>query len=161
MFARERIGSASDIDAVETRIVQGLPRVWERVESPDGFASYVSKICKNALLSHRERRKVVVEADDATLGPSYDDERHATDGAVVRRDVARAVASLPAAVRVVAEALYVDRLSFAEVAEKTGHPLPTVRAYASKAKARFRESEILRAHHFSDVLPPGAVERGG
>ena len=156
-FARERFGDASDVDAVEDRVLRNLPRVWERVDSPDKFAHYVMKMCKNALLTHRARRKTTVEADDTTLPPDVDDERHAHDAVVVRRDVAAAIAELPDAVRVVAEMKVLGGMSFEEIAHATGHPLPTIRTYASKANARLREHPTLRAHAFDDVLPPSAV----
>ena len=156
-FARERVGDASDADAVEDRVLQNLPSVWERVDSPDKFAHYVMKMCKNALLTHRARRKTTVEADDTTLPPTRDDERHAHDAVMVRRDVALAIAGLPSAVRVVAEMKVLGGMSFEAIAEATGHPLPTVRTYASKANARLREDARLRAHAFDDVLPPLAI----
>ena len=156
-FARERTGAASDVDTVLTRAVEGVQRAWERLEDADRFAAYVSKVCKNSLLTHRARHKTTVEADDTTLGPTLDDERFATDGVIVRKDLAAAIAAMPPAVRVVAEMRILDGRSFEDVAEATGHPLPTVRTYSSKAHALLRTHPVLRAHHYDDVLPPGAI----
>jgi RNA polymerase sigma factor (sigma-70 family) len=159
-FATERAGGASDLDAVQTRAYEGIRKAAAGVDDPLKFPSYVSVVCKNAVLTHRERRRRTVEADDTTLAPVYDDDRYAGDGAVVRRDLAEAVEALPPAVREVARLSLLDGRSFEEIAEATGHPLPTVRTYVSKANARLRESPLLRAHFYHDVLPPGALGGG-
>jgi RNA polymerase sigma factor (sigma-70 family) len=159
-FATERAGGASDLDAVQTRASEGIRKAAAGVSDPLKFPSYVSVVCKNAVLTHRERRRMTVEADDTTLAPVYDDDRYDGDGAVVRRDVTEIIEALPPAVREVARLSLLEKRSFDEIAEATGHPLPTVRTYVSKANARLRESPLLRAHFYSDVLPPGALGAG-
>ena len=156
-FARERFGGPSDRDVAETRAIGAIKKAWERVEDEGRFASYIAKSCKNALLTHRARRKTTVEADDLSLAPTLDDERHASDGAVVRRDVAAAIADLPPAVRAVAEMRFLGAMDYDAIAQATGHALPTVRTYAHKAMTRLREHPRVRAHFFDDVLPPGAL----
>ena len=159
-FATERSGGASDLDAVQTRAYEGILKAAASVEDPFKFPSYVSVVCKNAFLSHRERRRTTVEADDTTLAPVLDDDRYEGDAAVVRRDLAEAVEALPPAVREVARLSILEKRSFEEVAEATGHPLPTVRTYLSKANARLRVHPLLRAHFYDDVIPPGAFGGG-
>ncbi|HEX8298951.1 MAG TPA: sigma-70 family RNA polymerase sigma factor [Rubricoccaceae bacterium] len=156
-FLTERVGEPSDVDAVETRALDGVRQAWDRVEDAARFPSYVSVVCKNAVLTHRARRRIMVEADEEELEPVIDDERLDHDGPIVRRDVAAAIAGLPPAVRSVAEMRFLDGTSYEDIAEATGHPLPTVRTYLSKAVARLREAPHLRAHFFDDVLPPGAL----
>lgn len=158
-FLTERVGEPSDVDAVETRALEGIQKAWDRVEDAARFPSYVSVVCKNAVLTHRARRRTMVEADEETLEPNLDDERFDHDGPVVRRDVAAAIASLPPAVRAVAAMRFLDDVGYEDIADATGHPLPTIRAYLSKAVARLREAPHLRAHFFDDVLPPGALAR--
>ncbi|HEX8386045.1 MAG TPA: sigma-70 family RNA polymerase sigma factor [Rubricoccaceae bacterium] len=160
-FLTERSGGPSDLDAVLTRAYEGVLRGAAGIEDPLKFPSYVSVVCKNAVLSHRERRRVTVEIDESTLEPVLHDDRHAGDGAVVRGDVADAIAGLPEAVRAVARMRILDGLTYEEIAEATGHPLPTVRTYLSKANGRLRALPALRAHHYDDVLPPGALGAGG
>ncbi|HEX9950459.1 MAG TPA: sigma-70 family RNA polymerase sigma factor [Rubricoccaceae bacterium] len=158
-FLTERVGEPSDVDAVETRALEGVRKVWDAVEDAARFPSYVSKVCKNAVLTHRARRRTMVEADETVLGPAFDDERFDQDAVIVRRDVVTAIADLPPAVRAVATMRFLDAVGYEDIAEATGHPLPTVRAYLSKAVARLREAPHLRAHFFDDVLPPGALAR--
>ncbi len=160
-FATERSGGPSDFDALLTRAQEGIWKADERLDDPLKFPHYVSRVCKNALLTHRERRRTTVEADDTTLAPVFDDEVSGDDRSAIRRDVADAISGLPAAVCVVARMLLLDRLDFEAVAAATGHPVATVRTYASKANARLRASPALRAHHYDDVLPPGALGPDG
>lgn len=156
-FARERFGSASDRDIAETNAVEAIAKAWDSVEDTAKFASYIAVSCKRALLTHRRRRKLTVEADDLTLEPIRDDERIATDGVIVRHDIAAAIADLPPSVQVVARMRFLDDMDYEAIAEATGHPLPTVRTYANKAVKRLRDHGLLRAHHYDDVLPPSAV----
>lgn len=160
-YARERTGDASDIDAAEERAMAGFQKAADYVDDAGLFASYVSRICRNAFISQRRKRTITVEADDDTLGPSVDDERHAPDGAVVRQDVSRVISALPPAVRAVAEMVMLGDCSYEETAEALGHPLPTVRTYVSKARAVLRESALLRSHHYADVMPPDVIVRDG
>ncbi len=158
-FATERVGEPSDVDAVLDRILDGLfsTPLEGRITDPDRFPAYVSKICKNALLTHRRDRRQFVEADDLSLDPTLDDDPFEGDALAIRHDVIAALTILPAAVRAVAEMRFLEQASYEDIAAATGHPLPTVRTYVSKALVRLRESGLLRAHHFDDVLPPGAA----
>lgn len=157
-FATERVGEPSDVDAVLARILDGLfaTPLEGRIADPGRFPAYVSKVCKNALLTHRRDRRQFVEADDVSLAPAVDDDRFEGDARAIRRDVEAALTVLPAAVRAVAELRFLEDASYEDIAAETGHPLPTVRTYLSKALVRLRESGLLRAHRFDDVLPPGA-----
>ena len=69
-FLTERVGEPSDVDAVETRALEGIQKAWDRVEDAARFPSYVSVVCKNAVLTHRARRRTMVEADEETLEPN-------------------------------------------------------------------------------------------
>ncbi len=155
-FLTERVGTPSDMDAVQSRAMDGILKAKEQVSDPARFPAYVSVVCKNALLSHRARRHVTVEADDTTLEPEPEDAHADLDRAAIRRDVETAIEALPAGIRTVARMRFLDEAPFEDIAEATGHPLPTVRAYASKATARLRDLGALRAHYYDDVLPPGA-----
>ncbi len=155
-FLTERVGTPSDVDAVQSRAMDGIVQAAERVTDPARFPAYVSVVCKNALLTHRARRRVSVEADDMTLEAEPEDAHAGLDGAAIRRDVAAAVEALPAGIRTVAQMRFLDGAAFEDISEATGHPLPTVRAYASKATARLRTVPSLRSHFYDDVLPPGS-----
>ncbi len=160
-FLTERVGTPSDMDAVQTRALDGLLKAREQISDPARFPGYVSVVCKNALLTHRARRRVSVEADDTTLEPEPEDAHAGLDGAAIRRDVAAAVETLPAGIRPVARMRFLEGAAFEDIAEATGHPLPTVRAYASKASGRLRGLPALRAHFYDDVLPPRAADGAG
>lgn len=155
-FLTERVGTPSDADAVQSRATDGILKARDNVSDPARFPAYVSKVCKNALLTHRARRHITVEADDTTLEPEPADAHAAMDGAAIRRDLEAAIEALPPGIRTVARMRFLEAAPFEDIAEATGHPLPTVRTYASKALARLRDLPHLRAHHYDDVLPPGA-----
>ena len=160
-FAREPAAQASDLDLVVDRtFVRVLDRLGA-VRERGAFPSFVSVVCKRALLSYRERCRRPVALDDDHAAPPRPDDH---DRGLVRWAVGRAVEALPPALRVVARMRLLEEAPYAEVAEVTGHPLATARAYLSKAVHRLREVPELRELAL-DVLPasadPDAEERAG
>lgn len=142
-FKRERTGGASDIDAAVTQAVDRLFRSLPTVREPLRFPNYVSRVCRNVLLTHRSRRRDTVEITDRTVSvvPS---EAEGYDLILVRRLVARAIDALPPAIRRVARLRILEQTPYSEIAEATGLPIDSVRTYASKAAARLRCDPILR-----------------
>ena len=151
-FASERYGSASDLDAAITRAFTRVLGALDRIET--SFASYVSVVCKHVLLSHRRDRKQTTEVYEDTLTRS---ERgaEAYDRQLERRVIERAFDTLPASIATVGKMRYLDQSGYDEIAEATGHPVATVRAYAGKVRARLSTHPDLRALRFDDVLPAG------
>ena len=153
-FARERMGGASDLDAAVdnayTRVLANL----DTVRNPLKFAHFVSVICKRTLLNHRARRRTMVEVME-DMAPTASAEARSYDRHLVRHVLAVAIEALPEAIRDVARMRLLDGREYESIAEETGRPTPTVRTYVSKAIARLRGNEDLRALYFDDVLPPG------
>ena len=142
-FARERTTTPSDLDAA---IEQAVGRVFgslATVREPRRFPNYVSKICRNVLLTHRRRRRETTEVTDwmVTVCPA---EADGYDLLLVRRLVVRAVAQLPPAIRRVAHMRLLEACPYPAIAEATGLPIDSVRTYASKAAARLRQDPDLR-----------------
>lgn len=155
-FARERTGSPSDVDDAVGRTFAAVFDNLHRIDDPARFAHYVSVICKRAVWRHRERRGVLVEADEMHL-PGLDDEASAPFApAAVRADVEAALTRLPPSVAEVARLRVLDGLDYEAIAARTGRPIASVRTYFARAGARLREDPRLRAHYFDDVLPPMA-----
>ena len=142
-FARERTSGASDLDAVVDQAIDRVFRSLPAAREPSRFPNYVSKICRNVLLTHRGRRRETVEINDstATVGPA---EADGYDLVLVRRLVARSLAGLPPAIRRVAQMRLLEARPYSEIAETTGLPIDSVRTYASKAAARLRRDPDLR-----------------
>lgn len=155
-FARERWGSASDVDDAISRAFLDVVAAFPRITDPSRFASYVSVICKRTVLGHRDRRQTTVEVDDEVLPPQDADEADPFAAEAVRADIEAALAELPPSVVDVARMRYLDRLDYETIAARTGRPLASVRTYAARAAERLRADPFLRAHHFDDLLPPGA-----
>ena len=151
-FASERYGSASDLDAAITRTFTRVLDALDRVET--SFASYVSVACKRVLLNHRRDRKQTTEVYEDTL-TRRDREAGAYDRQLERRVIERAFDTLPASIATVGRMRYLDQREYHEIAETTGHPIATVRAYAGKVRTRLATHGDLRALYFDDVLPAG------
>lgn len=142
-FARERSSGPSDLDAAVDQAIDRVFRSLPSAREPRLFPNYVSKICRNVLLTHRGRRRETVEINDWTVSVRPP-EADGYDLVLVRRLVARALAGLPPAIRRVARMRILDGRPYAEVAETTGLPIDSVRTYASKAAARLRRDPALR-----------------
>lgn len=153
-FATERAGGASDLDALVTKALRRIYNAFDRITGP--FAHYVSVACRNTLLNHRRDRKVTVEVheDTATAQPT---EADAYDRRLARRVVEAAFAGLPDAIGEVGRLRYLEARDYQEVAEITGRPVATVRSFAAKVRARLSDHPELRALHYDDVVPVGAL----
>ena len=142
-FARERTAGPSDLDAAIEQAMRRVSRSMAAVREPRRFPNYVSRVCRNVLLTHRRRRRETTEVTDsmATVCP---DEAEGYDLVLARRLVARAVAGLPPAIGRVARMRLLEGRPYTAIAEETGLPIDSVRTYASKAAARLREDPDLR-----------------
>lgn len=151
-FINER-GAPSDVEQCISRAVKRCQKAYESVEKPDRFASYVSVVCKRTLLNHRRSRRELVEVTEYTA--MTEPQQMATDDmAVVLYVLELAISAMPKAIREIARLRYVEQLGYEEIAARTGVAIATVRTYAARAVARFREDPGVRALHYVDVLPP-------
>lgn len=150
-FLRERTGGPSDLEETLTRAFERAFRNFERVRDPALFPHYVSVIAKRELLTYRGRRRLTVEYDE-TLAEGDDpvDAGESIDRPFVQQTVAAAIDALPASLREIARWRLLEQRSYEEIAELTGHPLPTVRTYLSKAASRLREHPGLRMLYSGD-----------
>lgn len=155
-FARERTGGAADVDAAISRAYEQVTGSFHKIEQPLRFPHYVSVICKRVVLRHRDRRAFTVEADDAVLPRENAVEASPYEAEAVHAAVLDAFDTLPPAVVEIARLRLLEHLEYEEIAERVGRPVPTVRTYVARAREALRADPVLRAHHFDDVLPPGA-----
>ena len=153
-FVRETGGSPSDLDVAVTTAYERVHRSLDSVRDPSRFAQFVSVVCKNTLLNNRSRRRGF-DALDETAPADPETPAEGWDAPVVRRAVAAAIAALPEGIRETARLRFLEAMDYPAIAERTGHGVPTLRAYAAKATRRLREDPALRAFQFQDVLPPG------
>ncbi|MGB3545172.1 RNA polymerase sigma factor [Rubrivirga sp.] len=154
-FMTERTGGASDLDAAVSNAYRRIGKAFESVNDPDRFPQYVSVLCRNVLLSHRKRRRDVVElpaglvADPSPLGSH--------DRALIRSLMTRAIAALPESVAEIARLKYLEGVEYDDIADRTGHPVATVRTYAARARGRIREYPGLRALNAEILNDDGGV----
>lgn len=153
-FARERTGSAADVDDAIGRAFFDVLACFDRVADPSRFAQYVSVICKRTVLGHRARRQFTVEADDSVLTPQEASLPSPYVSEAVRADIEAALEGLPASLVDVARLRYLEGMDYEAIAAHLGRPIASVRTYAARAGARLRADPYLRAHHFDDLLPP-------
>ena len=143
------------------RIIDGLferAREFDKVVEPEHFSHWVSVVCRNTFINGLRRRYQPVDVDldalaeaDEPAGPDLAE----PDRALVRHAVDRALAGLPEALQPVARMRLVEGRSYPHIAAATGHPLPTVRAYAAKAVRRLRQDPGLRAlGRALNLVPP-------
>ena len=154
-FARERTMGPSDIDHAIDRAYGRVLGHLDAIREPLKFAHFVSVVCKRTLLNHRSRRRETVVADEWTTPPVDEVGAAGYDRHLVRVVLGEAIDALPAAIRGIARMRLLDGMAYEDISEETGRPTPTVRTYVSKALARLRQRDDLRALYFDDMLPPG------
>ena len=142
-FAREAPAAASDVDALVDQTFMRLVKKLDTVRDPYKLPQFVSVACKRAMISYRLRSRPTeaLDAERWAAPPGPDD----LDGPLVRWTFERAIDALPPALRVVARMKLLDGAEYPEIGEATGHPLPTVRTYLSKALVKIRDHPAVRA----------------
>ena len=159
-FAREAPAAASDVDVLVDQTFGRLVEKLETVRDPLKLPHFVSVACKRAMISYRLRCRPTEELDAERLAaPPRPD---SLDGPLVRWTLERAVDALPPALRAVARMKLLDEAEYAEIGDATGHPLPTVRTYLSKALVRLRVDPALRtlAYELHPVRESPGVDPG-
>jgi RNA polymerase sigma factor (sigma-70 family) len=149
-FLRERTSVPSDVDEVMSECHERILNNLHTVREPARYASFVSVICKRALLNHRARRRDMVEPEDHVL-PQAETERtdlDAYDAALVLKVIQEVIDELPDAIRPIAHMRLIDKMEYEQIAEITGRPIATVRTYVSKAFGHLRADPRVRALYY-------------
>ena len=146
-FVQESSYNPVDFDAIVDGTFEKVERFAAQIQRPDRFANWVSVICKNSYLNYlrRKRRAVPLEVD---LEPDFVAEPAVpyNDSAKSRLVVLRAIRRLPPYLQECVRLRYLDGLSYEDIGDRTGHPLPRIRAYINKAMKRLREDGELLEH---------------
>jgi RNA polymerase sigma factor (sigma-70 family) len=143
-FVQESSYNPADFDAIVDVTFEKVERFAAQIQQPERFASWVSVICKNSYLNYLRRKKRSVplehdlEPDSVAEAPTpYN------DSAKSRLVVLRAIRRLPAYLQECVRLRYLDGLSYEDIGERTGYPLPRIRSYINKALKRLREDHEL------------------
>lgn len=145
-FLRNAALQPSDYDALVTKAFTAVKKYHASVRDPQRFAHWVSVVYKHTYLRYVSRRRETVQLEperlqDAT--PMTPWREH--DQQVIRRAVRAALSRLPDFLQQVAQMRLVDRLEYEDISDRTGHAVPTVRAYVCKVMARLREDPDILA----------------
>lgn len=143
-FAANRDLPSTDLDELLTVVFR---RVQEkRGGVREGFASWVSVVCKNHFRNYLSRRRKVYALTDETVerlpGEAFDDE--ALDIAPTAAALHEALDRLPDFVRTIARMRFIEDLSYETISERLDKPIPVLRSYVHKAQARLRSDPQLR-----------------
>ncbi len=146
-FVQDSGSGAADLDELIDKTFLKAEESSSEIKTPDRYTAWVSVICKNNYLNYLRSRKPALSLD-AEGGPELVAEKPAVydDVGLARDAVRKAIERLPAYLQECATLRFVDGLSYEEMSERTGHPLPRIRSYVNKAVARFRSDETLLAY---------------
>lgn len=148
-FIQESSYNPADFDAIMDSTFEKVERFATQIQQPERFASWVSVICKNSYLNYLrgKKRSVPLESDfepDLVAEPPVP----YNDSASSRLVVLRAIRRLPSYLQECVSLRYLDGLSYEDIGDRTGYPLPRIRSYINKAMKRLREDgellELLR-----------------
>ena len=133
-----RAGRPLSIEELEDLVQETLVTIWRRLDAYAGLASldtWAYRFCQFSLagsLRRKQRQPLRVE-----LNESHDQEAQAAPAD--HEGLLRALERLPEADAHVVRLRHYDRLSFDEIADRTGLPFGSVRARYYRVLARLRE----------------------
>ena len=146
-FMQDSSYGGADLDELIDRTFRKVEEASQEIKRPSRYTSWVSVICKNNYINYLRSRKQSVSLDEegspqlvAEMPAVYDDVGLARDA------VRRAIDRLPNYLQECVHLRFLEGLSYEEISERTGHPLPRIRSYVNKALIRFRADEELLAY---------------
>jgi RNA polymerase sigma factor (sigma-70 family) len=145
-FISNRRLPPTEYELLATRAFERTMNGIDRVREADKFTSWLSVICSNLFRSHLKRRPSVsnldAEAEAQLVGDGFDPSE--LDRGAVKTALIAAILRLPDYLGEIAQLRLIDRLSYPQIAERTGHAEGTLRSYVNKAVARIRTDHDLR-----------------
>ncbi len=146
-FLQEASYGAADLDELIDKTFQKVEESSTEIKRPSRYTSWVSVICKNNYLNYLRSRKPSLSIEEEGT-PQLVAERPAVydDVGLARDAVQRAIDRLPDYLQECVRLRFIEGLSYSEISERTGHPLPRIRSYVNKAMGRFRSDEQLLAY---------------
>lgn len=146
-FIRDFETRASDFDELVDKAFMKAEASDRLVNDPTRYASWVSVVCKNTFRNYlRDRRRPVSLEDEDVPTLVAEIPRAYVDAGLAHQALLKAIERLPVYLQECVRLRYIDGLGYGEIAERTGHPPASIRAYIYKAVQRLRSDDDLRDH---------------
>jgi len=143
---RGEFRSATDADELIARTYRKVEEKRSGVRNPERYASWVSVVCKNTFLNHKQRAPMA-KSINAELRPRLQAEPNArTQIGFVEEAFTQAIEQLPDYLQKAAQLYFLKGKDYEEISTAIGKPVPTVRSYKHKAVKRLREDDTLREY---------------
>lgn len=145
-FIQEASWSAADLDMLIEIAFRKTEAREDQIREPSRYASWVSVVCKNTFRNYLRSKRHQIPIEQAPLLSLVAETPVAYNELGKRKEaLAHAIDRLPPHLHSCMKLRFVSGLSYMEIAQRTGRPLPTVRAYVYKAVKRLREdAEFLK-----------------
>ncbi len=143
-FIQESTYGVADLDELIEKTFLKVERGATEINRPSRYASWVSVVCKNTFLNYLRSRKPSVSIEEEGTPPLVAEAPAVYDDVGLAREaVQRAIDRLPDYLQECVRLRFIDGLSYSEISERTGYPLPRIRSYINKGLNRFRSDETL------------------
>lgn len=145
-FIQEASWSAVDLDMLIETAFRKTEAREAQIREPSRYASWVSVVCKNTFRNYLRSRRHHIPIEHApSLSFVAESPVAYNEPGTRRQALIQAIDRLPPHLRSCAQLRFLSGLSYAEIAQRTGRPLPTIRAFIYKAIKRLREdAEFLK-----------------
>jgi RNA polymerase sigma factor (sigma-70 family) len=146
-FVQESTVGPADFEELVDRTFRKVEQSAGQIKRPERYASWVSVVCKNTFLNYlRDFRRAVSLDADRSPQLVAETPQPFSDVGIVRQAVQEAIGRLPDYLQECVRLRFIEGLSYAEINDRTGYPLPRIRSYINKAMKRFREDSLLIAY---------------
>ena len=138
------LGSPADLEMLIDRAYRRVEDGRRDIREPHRYAHWVVVVCRNTFLNHASRFPEHVAVDriaEPGAAAAAEDAWH--DRALQIGALEAAISRLPTYLRAVAEMRLLRELPYDVIADRTGQPVPSVRAYLHKALVRLRRDGVL------------------
>ncbi len=129
-----------DLEQLVGTAYERVQRYRDTVRDPGAYGQWVSVVCRNAFLNH-VRTRAEHASIDAGEAPEPLDEHAAAAHELpfVHEAVDAAFAALPNYLEDVARLYFLDGYAYAEIADRLGKSVPTLRAYKQRIVKQLRD----------------------
>ncbi len=144
-FVQEASWSAVDLDAIIETAFRKTETRETQIREPSRYASWVSVVCKNTFRNYLRSKRHQIPLEHApSLSLAAEPPVAYNEPGTRQRALARAIDKLPPHLRSCVRLRFLSGLSYAEIAQRTGRPVATIRAFIYKAIKRLREDAEFR-----------------